>query len=218
MNNNFSEKDKSAMGVLGRIISIILHIGRIALYIAIPFIALSIILMPIIIKKTTISNDNTITFKYDRETAKVVKEKGKYIIYSNDKKVGDISNTTTFEKTINDLKEYKKPVLIGYMEIILTLSLAYIVIVTLYFKKLEQFFKSFYTEKTPFTKENTDRLRKVGYLLIINVLISLILRLVVYKFDVSNFDISLPVVDVIKILGVYVFMFVFKYGESIENK
>lgn len=218
MENKNEEKDNKIYRILCKIVSVILCIARIIIYIAIPCMILTIVLTPLIIKNTKISNNNTVSFKYKDQSANIVKEKGKYIIYANDKKVGKIINVSMYEDIVSEVRDYKSGTLIGYVEIILCLSTIYLVIVTLYLKKIEDLFKAMYSERTPFTSENTNRLCITGKLLIINLLIASIISLVINKFGFVNFNRGLPLTEVVDILVVFIFMYIFKYGETLENK
>ena len=216
-----NKKEQSELKGLSKIIYIFATIGKICMYIAIPCIILTMIIVPIIINNTNITKDNNIVFKYQKDTI-YMKDLGnnKVEITYNDKVVDkdDSMDYKVFKKYRNTLQTYSKRQLIGYIEAGLILITTYLYLISLVLKHLAKLFKNINEGATPFTLDNVDHMSRMGRYMIA-VIILPILASVLYSV-VANIDLNIDFgfVDIIEVLFVLAMTIVFKYGYNIQEE
>ena len=216
-----NKKEQSELKGLSKIIYIFATIGKICMYIAIPCIILTMIIVPIIINNTNITKDNNIVFKYQKDTI-YMKDLGnnKVEITYNDKVVDkdDSMDYKVFKKYRNTLQTYSKRQLIGYIEAGLILITTYLYLISLVLKHLAKLFKNINEGATPFTLDNVDHMSRMGRYMIA-VIILPILTSVLYSV-VANIDLNIDFgfVDIIEVLFVLAMTIVFKYGYNIQEE
>lgn len=185
---------------------ILTKICRVALMIFLPFIILSMVFIPIVFKRFEV---NANILKFDSISI-IIRDNG------ISAKIGDTfhtfnCNTAEIDHILTFLTNNSKGSIIFRFEATLVM-LAVIVILAIYLLSyLENLFANFITDKTPFTKENTDYMFKIA-------VYSLALKVACLCFSMMGIFtkcfISVNILAVIIMFAVY---YVFKYATSMQE-
>lgn len=215
----FEEKDKSMLKGLSKFIYVIATIGKVCIYIAIPFLILTMIILPIIFNNTKVVNNN-IVFTYRDDTVEMNDVGNNKIEIRHNGKIideDDHEDYKVFKKYRNTLNKYSKKELIGYTEAGLILLISYLYLIILVLKHLAKLFKNINEESTPFTLENVDHMTKMGKYMIAVILLPIIASILYSVFADIDINFDFGIISVMEILFVLAMSMIFKYGYSIEN-
>lgn len=223
---NFTQKDRKNMGILSRVVLAIIIFSELIIY----FIAF-IALLQMILIIPTISKGSNIN---------IVEEQGKRVFYSENKELLTITYNDSLVNIYflhNDLLkqsteivdadgitivqinrplvgEHSKLFVIAYMETIYLALLGYLVSLIFCIRNTKLLFFSFIKEQqSPFTSENVVRLKNISKL----VVLSMLLRLTILPTILFGFIVKVSLLDCLIILVVIILMYIFKYGQSIEQ-
>ena len=203
---------------LSKIIEIIAKIGRIAIYICIPFIIFVAIITPVVINHTELKDDE-ILFKYEDDKVTIKVEDDKVEVYHNDKKVdgekdGDVVAFNSVKKVLD---KYSNKQLIGYVEAGFILMLTYLILIILILKHLGKLFKNIHVGETPFTLDNVEHMRKMSIYMISLIILPIITSILYQLVADINLSISFSLVSVIEMLFVMAMSYIFKYGYELQS-
>lgn len=213
------EKDKSMLKGLSKLIYVFATIGKICIYIAIPFLVLTMIILPVIFNNTKVVNNNII-FTYRNDTVEMNDVGNNKIEIRHNGKIvdeDDHEDYKAFKKYRNILNDYSKKELIGYTEAGLILLISYLYLIILVLKHLAKLFKNINEESTPFTLENIDHMAKMGRYMIAVILLPIIASILYSAFADIDINIDFSIVSVMEVLFVLAMSIIFKYGYNIEN-
>ena len=207
----FNEKKQSEVKTLSNVISIIAKIGRIVLMVAIPFVILSMILIPYLVKNVEVK-ENEITFKSDN-----IKIIGDDKIEIHDVIIADIEDTGTAE-FVEIFNNNSKTKIIAFSETALVFLIITIVITITILKNIEKLFDNIKTNNTPFTLENVGYIKKISYLMIALIILEPIagtfLGLITQEIDGES---AFELVSILEILIIFSMSYIFEYGYEIQK-
>lgn len=207
-----SEKQKKVK-TLTKILSLIGKISGIVVKVVIPFVILSMIIMPILLSNIDIK-DNSIVSK--NNNIQIVEHNNRInITYKGHTTVTDIEN-----KDIEDLKlvlKDNKALSITKIEIGFTLLLAFLIILSMLLKHLEQLFENINKGDTPFTLINVNHIKKMSYYMIICIILSGIGEGILNSALRDEVSFGLEMFDIVEILFLYVLSYIFEYGYEIQK-
>lgn len=214
LDNNSQSKLKA----LSKIIEVIAKIGRIAIYICIPFIIFAAIITPVVINHTELKDDE-IVFKYKDDKVTIKVEDDKVEVYHNDKKVdgekdGDVVAFNSVKKVLD---KYSNKQLIGYVEAGFILMLTYLILIILILKHLGKLFKNIRVGDTPFTLDNVEHMRKMSIYMISLIILPIITSILYQLVADIDLNISFSLVSVIEMLFVMAMSYIFKYGYELQS-
>ena len=214
LDNNSQSKLKA----LSKIIEVIAKIGRIAIYICIPFIIFAAIITPVVINHTELKDDE-IVFKYKDDKVTIKVEDDKVEVYHNDKKVdgekdGDVAAFNSVKKVLD---KYSNKQLIGYVEAGFILMLTYLILIILILKHLGKLFKNIRVGDTPFTLDNVEHMRKMSIYMISLIILPIITSILYQLVADIDLNISFSLVSVIEMLFVMAMSYIFKYGYELQS-
>ena len=202
-----NDKDQVCYRSLTKVVKILAKIARICLMIFVPFIFLTMILIPIVFNKFEISaniikfDDVNLIVNEDKLTVKF--GDSVHVLKCDAKKLDDI---TTF------LTDNSKSSIITFLELSLLLF-AIILILNIYlFSYIEKLFDNFTKKDTPFIEENSKYIFKVIILMGAIKFISVCLSFADISF------VKFETFNIIEILIVVVVYFIFKYAVCMQNK
>lgn len=202
-----TKKDQSTYKGLSKAVRILAKIGRVCLMIFVPFIVLSMILIPIIFNKFEMSA-NVIKFG---DASVVIRDTGLSFKIGDKIHVLDC-NTEEVDRIITYFSNHSKGAIIFSLELSL-LILAAITILEIYLLSyLEKLFGNFEKENTPFTKENTDYILVIAKFLIAIEICSICMSC----FGLFNGGISS--IGIFEILIVFIGYYVFKYATGMQKE
>lgn len=209
------EEKQKKVKVLSKIISVIAKIGRICLMVAIPFIILAMIIIPLVLSKVDVKNDK-ITFKGTNDVVKIVEKNDKIEIKINDKTIVDEDEKETIVEIKKFLNKHSSVEIITYTEIGCAFMIAYIIILMMILKHLEILFKNINKGDTPFTLENVKHIKHMAFLMIANIIFPTIIGGIVNGLMGTDIDIGLGGSSLIEILVLFVMAYIFEYGYEIQ--
>ncbi len=201
-----STKEKKWYHVLSKIISIFAKIGKVLMMIAIPFVFLTMLLIPIIFKNFE-ANGNIIRFN---DMSIIVRDETITFKIADNIRVLDVDEND-INQVVSFLTDNSKQTIVISIELTL-LAAGVILILDIYLMSyIEKLFGNFYKQDTPFTEENTNYIFKIGVTLIIIIVVDIIISI----FDIIKENHSS---GLLSILVVFVVYFVFKYATFLQKK
>jgi len=208
----FNDNKQNQVKTLSNIISLIGKIGSIVLKVAIPFIIITMILIPYIVNNVNI-NENKISFKTDN-----IK------IIDNDKlEIFDVvfiglDDDTSLDEIINVLNNNSKTEIIIYLELGLIFLLVDLKIMIIILKYVEKLFSNIKNNNTPFILDNVNYIKRISYLMIALIIINPISNNIfnlLLKVSENNTEIEL--MNILEILIIFSMSYIFEYGYEIQK-
>lgn len=211
------EKDKQRkLKVLSKIIYIVAKIGKILTYIAIPFIVLGMVVIPILMNKIDIKNDRII-LKDKGNSISIVEKNDKLTINVKDAKVAEVTSAKDISKIKDFFNNNSKGTIIASGETALGFALISIIIAIILLRQVEKLFKNINKNDTPFTYDNVDYIRRIAFLMIINIILPAIASAVIELILKVELNIHFGAYNLIEILALYVLVYVFEYGCKLQK-
>lgn len=210
--NNFKEEQKNNTKAVSHIICLICEIGKIVLYVAIPFILISMLLVPYIINNIDVVGED-IVLKTDN--IKFVDEDEIEIFkFINI----DLDNNISLNEIKNIFKYNSKLEIILYLDAGLLYILFDIMLIIFILKYIEKLFDNLRNGKTPFTLVNINYIKSISYLLIIIILISPISQFLISKIlNQKHINNTVDLINILEVLIIYGMTYVFEYGYELEK-
>ena len=211
------EKDKQRkLKVLSKIIYILAKIGKILTYIAIPFIVLGMVVIPMLMNKIDIKNDRII-LKDKGNVISIVEKNDKLTINIKDAKVAEVTSAKDISKIKDFFNNNSKGTIIAAGETALAFALISIIIAILLLRRVEKIFKNINKNDTPFTYDNVEHIRRIAFLMIINIILPAIASAVIELILKVDLNIHFGAYNLIEILSLYVLVYVFEYGCKLQK-
>ena len=208
----FNEKKQKQVKTLSNVIALIGKIGRITLIVAIPFIAILMLLTPYVVNNTEIKDDE-IVFKTD--DIKII-DKNKISIH--EVLVGEFDEETLDNEVIHVLKNNSSIKIIGYIETSLVFLLIDIIIIIIVLSNVEKLFTNIKNNKTPFTLDNVNYIKKISYLMIALIITSslpgTIMNILIGATDGEN---VFELMTILEILIIFSMSYIFEYGYELQK-
>ena len=209
----FETEKQKKMKTLTKILSLIGKIAGILVKVAIPFVIIAMIIMPIFLSSIDVVDNkiisNNINFQIVEHNNKI------NIIYKGHTTVTDIDN-----RGIEELKEIlknNKTQSIVRIELGFTTLVAFLVILSMLLKHLEELFDNINKGDTPFTLENVNHIKKMSYFMIVCIILSGIGSGILESSVREDFSFGLEMFDIVEILFLYALSYIFEYGYEIQK-
>lgn len=211
------EKDKQRkLKVLSKIIYILAKIGKTLTYIAIPFIVLGMVIIPILMNKIDIKNDRII-LKDKGNVIIIVEKNDKLTINIKDAKVAEVTSAKDISKIKDFFNNNSKGTIIAAGETALGFALISIIIAILLLRRVEKLFKNINKNDTPFTYDNVEHIRRIAFLMIINIILPAVASAVIEIILKVDLNIHFGAYNLIEILALYVLVYIFEYGCKLQQ-
>lgn len=210
----FKQEKQKKMKALSKIIAIMAKIGRIAIYICIPFIVLAMIVLPPLVNNVDVV-DNKIILK-NTATINIIENENNVTIEVDGKKISE-ENDKQAILTIKDvLTNNSKSKIIIYGETGLAFLVVYVVVASVILLYLERLFNNINKYETPFTLENVRYIKLIAYLLIANIVLPAIFGGLFEVIIGNSFDFNMNMTSLIEILFLYSMSYIFEYGYELQ--
>lgn len=210
----FKQEKQKKMKALSKIIAIMAKIGRIAIYICIPFIVLAMIVLPPLVNNVDVV-DNKIILK-NTSTINIIENENNVTIEVDGKKIAE-ENDKQAILTIKDvLTNNSKSKIIIYGETGLAFLVVYVVVASVILLYLERLFNNINKYETPFTLENVRYIKLIAYLLIANIVLPAIFGGLFEVIIGNSFDFDMNMTSLIEILFLYSMSYIFEYGYELQ--
>ena len=209
----FEKTKQQKVKTIAKILSLIGKISGIVVKVAIPFVILAMIVIPILLSSIEIKENMIVSKNND---INLIEHNNKInITYKGQTTISDIEN-----KDIEDLKivlsENKTQTIIK-IEIGFATLVAFLVILSKLLKHLEQLFDNINKGDTPFTLENVNHIKKMSYFMITCIILSGIGEGILNSSLRNDFSFGLEIFDIVEILFLYALSYIFEYGYEIQK-
>jgi len=206
------EKQKQMKGI-SNILSLIGKIAAIVLKVALVFVIIAMIFIPIAFSSIEVKDNKIIS---NNKVLKIAEyEKGIDIRINDATAVTNINNKD-IEKLSTAIEKYSKPGVIVFFELGFTVLIAFIIIMIKMLKHLELLFSNINKGDTPFTLENVNHIKKMTYLMIICIVLSMIGETILNIPMNGDFDFDINLFNIVEILFLYSMSLIFEYGYEIQ--
>lgn len=206
------EKQKQMKGI-SKVLSIFGKVAGIVARVAIGFVIVAMIGIPFLFKDIDVKDGKLIS---NNKNIQIVEyDNGTDVRINGNTFATNIKN----EDTINlasSIEKYTKPGAITLMELGFSVLIAFLVVLVILLKHLEELFSNINKGETPFTLDNVKHIKMMTYLMIAAIVLSGIgsgLFDVVASKDV---DFGFSLFSVIEILFLYSMSLIFEYGHEIQ--
>ena len=208
----FNEEKQKQVKALSNVIGLIGKIGAIVLKVAIPFIILSMILVPYVVNNIEIVNSE-IGFKTDN--IKII-DANKIEIHNII--VGEFDIKTDNYDAVEIIKNNSNAKIIGYIEAGLVFLLIDVIIMIIILSYVEKLFNNIKNNNTPFTLDNVNFIKKISYLMIALIIITpLSGTLFNTLLGFSGEDNPFELMSILEILIIFSMSYIFEYGYEIQK-
>ena len=209
-----NKKDEK-LKVISKIIYVFATIGYVMCFIALSVIVLAMVLLPMLIGKVDIKNDNIIV-KNNENTLKIKDKDNKIIVTVNNMKILEESNKEVINwiKTINNSS---KSSITLYIEIILSFTLISIILTILILRHLKKLFKNINKEDSPFTMDNIYHIKRIAMIMIIGLFLPVISSIILELLIHTDINIKYNVYSIFEILIIFAIAYIFEYGYYLQN-
>lgn len=206
------KKSQKKLRVISKVAYILAKIGRVCLMIAIPFIFLSMIIVPFVLNKVNVDgniiriDDASFILNEDNVIAKI--GNNTYISEENLSVYGDI---------FNFLNKNELTRLLWFIELALGFVAISVIIAIYQLINVEKLFKSFHKEKVPFTKENCNHVRNICNLLVASAILSIVAEIVL-SLIMPSFNINIASFSIMQLLVMFIIYYLFRYATEMQKK
>ena len=209
----FEKEKQQKVKTLTKILSLIGKIAGIVVKVAIPFVIIAMIVIPIFLSNIDVENNKIISKNIDIQLV----EHGNRINidYKGHTAISDIQNED-FDKLANVLKE-NKTIIIVKIELGFTTLLVFLIILTKLLKHLEELFENINKGETPFTLLNVEHIKKMSYCMIACIILSGFGEGILSSSINNEISFGLELFDIVEILFLYALSYIFEYGYEIQK-
>ena len=209
----FEKEKQQKVKTLTKILSLIGKIAGIVVKVAIPFVIIAMIVIPIFLSNIDVENNKIISKNIDIQLV----EHGNRINidYKGHTAISDIQNED-FDKLANVLKE-NKTITIVKLELGFTTLLVFLIILTKLLKHLEELFENINKGETPFTLLNVEQIKKMSYCMIACIILSGFGEGILSSSINNEISFGLELFDIVEILFLYALSYIFEYGYEIQK-
>ena len=215
----FKEEKQRKIKGISKAIYIIARIGKIFVTIAIPIIALMIVLTPIFLNKIEIQ-DNEVVFKGTNEKIVVTEENLDNRIALKVKYNGTLVADETDQEIIMKMKEVlednSKLTIIAYVEAGMISLFICLILYRMTLNRLEKLFININQGDTPFTLENVKYIKQMAYIMIFALALPTFGGIVFEKIFRLDLDVGFELFDIIQILFLFGIAYIFEYGYELQ--
>ena len=210
-----SDNKQRRIKLLSKVIYISARILKVLSLIAVSFLLLMVVLIPVVVKNIKIEDDTISIFDVEigyRETSE-----GVDLLY-DDYRFGNLTSEekVEFDALIKELSASDMPRAFGLIELATIVGVATCFMLYFIFTYTDSLFFNIYSDDTPFTKKNSDYLNKIAYLSLITVIISFVADVIsslLFNNSMVNFSLS----TLLLVLVLYTFAYVFEYACVLQS-
>ncbi|MBR1654058.1 MAG: DUF2975 domain-containing protein [Clostridia bacterium] len=218
-NIKLEKEEQKKLKTVSKAIYILAKIGKVFAIIGAVFLVIGMVIAIIATTFVTAKNSNEIEVKVgDRAILyRDVDDQISIVANGEETKIEDAESKAELRTMTKIFFENSKESLIISLIMTLVFSLAGIIVAIMILKYLEKLFKNIANDETPFTLENVECLKKMGYYMLASLIISILGNSIISSIVGKDLGMNLGI-NVIYILVVYAFRFVFEYGYNIQQE
>jgi len=193
----FNEKEQKTMKGICKTISIISKIIKVCAIIGIVAIIISMIAIPFLKNNVSLEGKN---------------------IFVNNSSIGTINNNYEMFMITEIFNNHSATELAVIGEISLFTMAVTLYLIYAMFSHLTKIFTNIHDQKTPFTKENIEHIKKISILLTLEIIIPYIVALIIGFIFKINFHAELELNELLFVLIIVSISFIFQYGEKLQKE
>lgn len=209
----FESVKQNKMKTLTKILSLIGKIAGIVVKVAIPFVLIAMIIIPIFLSNVDVKDNMIIS---NNKNIQLVEHNDKInITYKGHTTVTDVDNRGIEE--LKGILKNNKTQSIVKIELGFTTLVAFLVILSMLLKHLEELFDNINKGDTPFTLVNVNHIKKMSYCMIACIILSGIGSGILESSVREDISFGLEMFDIVEILFLYALSYIFEYGYEIQK-
>lgn len=209
----FKSAKQKQIKTLSKIMSVMAKIGRIFCTVAIPLMAIIMIILPYIVSKTEVV-DNQIKYNGNEIFSIVEKENALQIKIGNTI-LADEKDELAVSR-IKSVLENNNVIKVGYTEAGLVFLIATLILMIILLKHMEDLFNNINKGDTPFTLENVNHIKKMAYYMIAIIIIPNVSGFIFELILKTDLNVDIELFDIFEILFLYIMAYIFEYGYEIQ--
>lgn len=211
-----NQKEQKNIKTLSKILSVIGKIGKVVARVAIVFVIIAMVMFPIIFSRLEVRdsklvyNNSALNIKdYGDKVDIVLNEKDNVKIASIEKEA--IDNITDIASSKN------KALTITLFEIGMLALAVTIYLISMVCDYLSKLFNNIHNGDTPFTLDNVSYIKKMSYLMIACILLSMFGQTFINLSTLGNIDMDFNIFNILEIIFLYSMSLIFEYGYRIQQ-
>ena len=209
----FKKEKQNQMKGISKVLSLIGKITGIVARVAIGFVVVAMVSIPFLFKYIDVKDGNLISTS---DKIQIIKyDEGTDIKISGHTLTTDIKNEDSIN-LVKSIEKYTKPGVITLMELGFSVLVAFLIVLVILFKHLEELFNNVNKGETPFTLDNVNHIKKMTYFMIAAIVLS---GIGAGLFDVvasKDVDFGFSLFSIVEILFLYSMSLIFEYGHEIQ--
>lgn len=209
----FEKQKQQKVKTLTKILSLIGKIGGIVVKVAIPFVIIAMVAIPLLLSNIEVENNTIISTNND---INIVEHNNKINIdYKGHTVVTDIENVDIIK--LSDVLKENKTATIVKIELGFATLVAFLIILSMLLKHLEELFENINQGETPFTLVNVEHIKKMSYFMITCIILSGIGEGILNSSINNEITFGFELFDIAEILFMYSLSYIFEYGYEIQK-
>lgn len=210
------KEQQRKMKGLSKAIAIIAKVGKILVYVSIPAVVASMIILGVLITKVEVNN-NEISLKGMNELVTLISNDEELTIKYNDTVVAKEKDKTAILKIKEVLDNNTKTEVFIYLESGFLFLVIMLVTLSVILKHVEKLFENIYDGDTPFTLENVEHIKKTAYLMIAMIILPSLVGVMFEFFMKTDLNVDFELFSLIEILFLFSLAYIFEYGYQIQK-
>ncbi len=215
-NINLPKEKQGRLKTYSKIIYILTRIAKVCLIIGIAFLALTMIIAPVLVKNIKIENGTIEVFDNKLE---YVERDGKVALEIKGEPIGTLTSEekVSFDYIIKELENANISKTFAYIEI--TIALGVVAMFVLYFilKRIDKLFTNIHDFDTPFNDANLEHIRKIAYLSLALIIVRFVSDLF-SQLVLDSKTVNVDIVSIVTVMIIYVGSLVFEYACNLQKE
>ncbi len=211
----FKEEKQKKVKTLSNILYLIGKIGAIVLSVAIPFILLAMVCVPIALKYIDVQDDKIVLLDGDSKFEVEEKDNGIVIKHDNKEEIVKASKSDIINFK-NALSHFSKTTFIILMEIGFIFLIVFVILTIIALKHLEKLFYNIHEGDTPFTLDNVNHIKKMSYIMIASIVIATIASSFMSAAFARDVMVNINMYNIVEIIFLFALSYIFEYGYEIQ--
>lgn len=209
------EKQKK-LKTYSKIIYVLTRIAKVCLIIGIVFMALGMILTPVIVKNTKVK-DNTLEVFGNK--VEYVEKDGKLEMSIKGTPIGTLTNEekVSLDYVIKEIENTNISNTFAYIEIVIALGIVSMFVLYFILKHVDKLFTNIYEFDTPFNNANLEHIKRIAYLALVLIIVNFVTDMF-SQLVVSSSSARINLTSVVSVIIIYVVSIIFEYACNLQKE
>ena len=209
----FKKEKQNQMKGISKVLSLIGKVAGIVARVAIGFVVVAMVSIPFLFKYIDVKDGNLVSTS---DKIQIIKyDEGTDIKISGHTLITDIKNEDSIN-LVKSIEKYTKPGVITLIELGFSVLVAFLIVLVILFKHLEELFNNVNKGETPFTLDNVNHIKKMTYFMIAAIVLSGIGAGIFDVVASKDVDFGFSLFSIVEILFLYSMSLIFEYGHEIQ--